>query len=442
MNEIKINPKNRIAIKKEIRNIPGDKSISHRTAILAALANGVSMMDNFLFSEDCLNTIKIFQNLGVQCQVTPEKKQIKIIGVGLNGLKQYQGVLDVGNSGTGIRLISGVLAGQSFTSQIKGDDSIAKRPMRRIIEPLSQMGAQISGTKITGKDNIYPPLTIQGQNPLKGINYRMPVASAQVKSAILLASLFTEETVNVTEPTPCRDHTERLLQQFGVSAQAKRSVITTSGPKKLTAPNNPIQIPSDISSAAFFMVYAALMPETELVLHHIGLNPTRIGVLTVLEQMGATIQVSDKQETPEPYGTIRVKTSALKNISIEPELIPNIIDEIPILAIAAHFAEGEMSLSHAAELRLKESDRILQIVKLVRALGGSVQETPDGFAIQGTGHAQDFEYDAENDHRMAMAAVIAARIGNVHATIHNCEGITTSFPNFEAVIKEVEDGAI
>lgn len=418
-------------LQSSISTIPGDKSISHRSVIFGSLADGISTFENVLFSEDCVNTIRIFQALGVTIQTSPGEHKMTITGVGLHGLKSPTETLDVGNSGTGIRLISGVLAGQSFPTEITGDASIQKRPMKRIVDPLSQMGATLTGN---GTTDIYPPLKIQGKTPLNAIHYHSPVASAQVKSAVLLAGLYADGPVTVTEPSQSRDHTERMMKAYGVSIDGT----TMQPPQKLTPPSTePLWIPSDFSSAAFFIVLALLVPNTDLTLTGIGLNPTRATLIDILKEMGGDITVTPTEKnTLEPYGNIRIKTSRLHNITVPENVIPFIIDEIPILAVAGLFASGTLVVRGAKELRIKESDRIHGIIDLAMSIGGNIVELEDGFDLTGVRRPLDFSLHSKGDHRLAMSGIIAALAGKVDATILDCECINTSFPNFLEILGE------
>ncbi|RAP36502.1 3-phosphoshikimate 1-carboxyvinyltransferase [Candidatus Marinamargulisbacteria bacterium SCGC AAA071-K20] len=425
-----------------IDNIPGDKSISHRAIILGSLAENSSAYSNFLFSEDCLNTFNIFRELRSDPTTITKNdanKTVFIKGLGLNGLSQAKKILDVGNSGTGIRLITGILASQLFDTEITGDSSIQKRPMKRIVDPLTQMGCSIKGQSLEGKNDIYPPLKITGiSDGPTAIEYKMPVASAQVKSAILFASLFSRETTTIIEKKPSRNHTEIMLKAFGADITLNGNIITCSGKNPLVAPTqstgeNTLTIPSDFSSAAFFIVLALIRPNTKITLKNIGLNPTRATLIDVLKDMGAKINVIENEgNNIEPFGDIIVETSALKNITVDEKVIPFIIDEIPILAVAALFSEGTLKITNAEELRVKESDRIETTVAMIRAMGGEISEQPDGFELIGNnGCNKEFEVDSHGDHRIAMSAYIASKAGNeLQPTINNSDCINTSFPTF------------
>ena len=417
-----------------IDDIPGDKSISHRAIMIASLATGTTTFKGFLTSDDCLNTLNIFRQMGVQ--IDQDNTTITVHGVGKNGLKSPSDTLDVGNSGTAIRLISGLLCGTSVNASMTGDASIQQRPMDRILQPLTQMGANI--TAING----YPPLTIIG-NPkhIHPIEYRLPVASAQVKSAILLAGVSANVPVSVIEPEPCRDHTERMLRLFGLDVKYDKGRITLK-PHPLQAPKTPVQIPADISSALFF-ICNALMTNQSVIFKNIGLNESRIGCLTVLKEMGANIQITPKETGFEPMGDIHVMPSnQMKNICVPVDLIPNVIDELPILATLASTLPGEFKVRNASELRVKESDRIEGIVRLMNAIKIPVESVADGFTIQGQpGRViNDFEYDANDDHRLAMSAFIVAGAHQVTAQVTGTHSISTSFPNFRHILQKIRLG--
>ncbi len=413
-----------------IDSIPGDKSISHRAIIIGSLVTGTTTFKGFLCSDDCLQTLEIFKQLGVE--ISRFGSTIMVNGVGVKGLKKPQQPLYVGNSGTGIRLISGVLAALPFESTINGDESIQNRPMQRIIDPLSSMGASIQSTNFT------PPLIVKGTPNLKSNwRYEMPVASAQVKSSILLAAAAAGQTVTVIEPEPCRDHTERMLTLFGADIKSSNGKIELTS-TKLTPVSYDIQIPGDISSALFFICYA-LMTKQAYQFKNIGLNPSRIGCLNLLQAMGAQLEVIQKEGAYEPMGEIHVKPSPnLKNIDVPLDLVPNLIDELPILAILASTLDGTLRVRGAEELRVKESDRIAGICRLIQAMGGEIIEYSDGFNVkQQTGNVHDFSFDAHFDHRLAMSAFIAAKVHQVQANVIGKDSIPTSFPNFFEILKSV-----
>ncbi len=415
--------------------IPGDKSISHRAIMIGALAKGETVVNNFLMGEDCLATIRCFKQLGVSIQENRESSvergtQVLIHGKGLFGLKKPKEILDVGNSGTTIRLMLGILAGQEFVSKITGDSSIQKRPMGRVIKPLSAMGAIIEG-------NEYPPLEIIGQK-LKGIEYELPVASAQVKSAILLAGLLAEGKTTVIEKYTSRDHTERMLAYFGA---ASRQEFTGAE----------VDVPGDISSAAFFMVAASLLPHSSLRLANVGLNPTRTGIIDVLHRMGASIEVENERIlSEEPRGEIVIRKSKtprqssgqvenrkLEGIKISGEIIPRLIDEIPIIAVAATQAEGTTEIRGAKELRVKESDRIATLAAELRKMGAKITELDDGMIIEGPTRLKGTTVQSHGDHRIAMALAVAGLVAAGETTIENSDCIETSFPSFEKLLNEI-----
>ena len=430
-------PKTILASRTEttIGNIPGDKSLSHRAVILGSLAEGVSSFSGFLAAEDCLNTLKVFQAMGIEA--TQNKTDLTIYGKGLSGLQPTQNnkTLDVGNSGTGIRLITGVLAAQSFETHITGDASIQRRPMKRVITPLSLMGAKITGQTLAGKTDIYPPLHIVG-TPLSAISYTLPVASAQVKSAILLASLFSKDPTTVIEPEATRDHTERMLHGYGADIRREGHHIVCSGSRPLVAPQNRcIQIPADISSAAFFIVLGLITSHEGLHLTHVGVNPTRDAIINVLQAMGANIKISYQTgDDFEPHATISVYPSEMTNINVDPTVIPFLIDEIPILAVAALFSKGTLKVTGAKELRVKESDRISGIARMAASVGVPITETEDGFSLSGSPSGEHFVLDSHGDHRIAMSGIVLAYAAGMSAVVTDCACIQTSFPNFFEIL--------
>jgi 3-phosphoshikimate 1-carboxyvinyltransferase len=427
------------SIKKIINNIPGDKSVSHRAIIIGSISENNSIFENFLTADDCLNTVSIFQDLGVCIKV--DGTRVEVFGVGLNGLKPFDGVLDVGNSGTGIRLITGLLAGQSFESKITGDSSIQKRPMMRVVVPLTEMGADISGLSGKKEGEVYPPLTIRPVGDLKAIEYKLPVASAQVKSCVLFASLFNNEKTVVIEPKKCRDHTEKMLAKFGADITVDGSMVCCSGKNKLKNPGDEaIYIPADISSAAFFIVLVCVLKGAEVCFSKIGLNSTRAAIIDVLKEMGADIEIKNIIDAKyEPYGDIVVRSSDMKNINVSEGVIPFIIDEIPVLAIAGLFSQGKMIVRNAKELRVKESDRIVAIVEMVKAFGGNIVEYEDGFELEGCSVFKNFKLNSFGDHRIAMSAIVGAYAAGVEAEIESCDCINTSFPSFFNILDSVVD---
>ncbi len=408
--------------------VPGDKSISHRSIIFGSIALGKTEVTGFLEGEDALATMNAFRAMGVKIQ-GPEKGRVTIEGVGLHGLKKPEHIIDCGNSGTTMRLLSGLLSAQQFDTILTGDVSLQKRPMRRVADPLTQMQAQVKTTE-TGR----PPLEITGKQPLKGIHYVMPVASAQVKSALLLAGLYAEGETTVIEPAPTRDHTERMLTAFGypvVVSGAQREIISVRSGGTLTATN--IEVPADISSAAFFMVAAAITPKADVTLTHVGLNPTRTGVIDILKLMGADLTIENQRLVGgEPVGDIRIRYAPLRGIHIPEELVPLAIDEFPALFIAAANAQGETVLTGAEELRVKESDRIQVMAEGLNVLGIENEVLADGIKIIGQpqGGYRGGEILTHHDHRIAMSFAIAALRAKEPIFIHECQNIATSFPTF------------
>lgn len=401
--------------------VPGDKSISHRSIMLGALAEGTTVVSGFLEGEDTLATLAAFQAMGVN--ISRDNGQVSIEGVGLHGLKAPNAPLNLGNSGTSMRLLSGLMAGQKFSVEMTGDASLSRRPMRRVTKPLSLMGANINTT-----EDGTPPLKINANSNLQAINYNMPVASAQVKSAILLAGLYANGKTCVTEPAPTRDHTERMLVGFGYSVTRDGNTICLQGGGKLTA--NSIDVPADISSAAFFIVAACIAKDSELSLQHVGINATRIGIINILQQMGANISLNNQREVSgELVADIHIRSSKLHGIHIPPEQVPLAIDEFPAIFIAAACAEGETVLTDAAELRVKESDRIQVMADGLNTIGINAQATPDGMIIQG-GNIQGGIINSHGDHRIAMAFTIASLRASDTITITDCANVATSFPNF------------
>lgn len=402
--------------------VPGDKSISHRSIIFGALAEGQTRVAGFLEGEDSLNTLRAFRAMGVEI-TDPDQGRLVINGVGLQGLKAPDSALYLGNSGTSMRLLSGLLAAQTFGVELTGDDSLSKRPMRRVIDPLAQMGAEIESHD--GR----PPLQIKGGKKLQAIDYAMPMASAQVKSCLLLAGLYADGETSVIEPAPTRDHTERMLQTFSYSLKVDGAQVSLQGGGRLQACD--IEVPADISSAAFFMVAASVAKDADITLSKVGLNPTRTGVIDILRLMGANIQLENEQLLgAEPVADIRIRSSQLQGIAIPESLVPLAIDEFPVLFIAAACADGETRLSGAEELRVKESDRIQVMADGLQALGASAQPTPDGIVIQGAGMLDGGEVQSHGDHRIAMAFAIAALRARAEITIHDCRNVNTSFPGF------------
>ncbi len=401
---------------------PGDKSISHRAVILSSLAVGTSTINGFLKSEDTLSTLNAFINMGVEIHMTPEI--LKINGVGIHGLKKPFKTVDAGNSGTTARLLMGLLSGQEFISGLTGDKYLRKRPMRRVVDPLKLMGADITGEN--NADNL--PLIINGRK-LKSIKYRLPVASAQVKSAIILAGLFADGETEIIEPQKTRDHTERMLNHLGSHLRTDDKSIFVSPVEKLNPSN--LNIPSDISSAAFFIVAALINKGSEIILKNVGLNTARTGILEILKRMGGSIEIQDKRiECGEDVGDLVVKSSDLKGIEISGEDIPRAIDELPIIAAAACFAEGRTVITDAKELRVKETDRIKAVVSEFSKLGADITELEDGMIINGSQQLKGNICDSWGDHRIAMSLAIAATLSSGETTINNSECVNISYPEF------------
>lgn len=409
--------------------VAGDKSISHRSIMLGALAEGVTEVEGFLEGEDSLATLQAFRDMGVVIE-GPHNGRVRIHGVGLHGLQPPPGPIYLGNSGTGMRLFAGLLAGQAFDTELTGDASLSKRPMERVAKPLRLMGAQIE----SGEEG-RPPLRIKGGCQLKGIDYDMPMASAQVKSCLLLAGMYAEGETRVTEPAPTRDHTERMLNGFGYRVKKEGAIASLSGGGSLKG--GKIDVPSDISSAAFFMVAAAITPGADLEIQHVGLNPTRIGVVNILREMGADLTIQNEREVGgEPVGDIRVKYAPLKGIHIPEDQVPLAIDEFPVLFIAATCAEGETVLTGAEELRVKESDRIQVMADGLAQLGVRSEVKPDGIVIRGSS-IQGGSVHSHGDHRIAMAFTIAALRSQGEIVINDCANVATSFPDFVQLARHV-----
>ena len=407
--------------------VPGDKSISHRSIMLGSLAEGTTKVSGFLEGEDALATLATFRAMGVEIE-GPENGNVTIHGVGMHGLKAADKDIYLGNSGTSIRLLSGLLAGQNFESTLTGDTSLSGRPMRRVTDPLAEMGASIDSNE--GK----PPLKINGGSKLKGINYTLPMASAQVKSCVLLAGLYAEGTTTVKEPAPTRDHTERMLRGMGYKVDVDGDTVTIEGGGKLTATT--IDVPSDISSATFFMVGAAISPGSDITLTHVGINPTRIGVVNILRLMGADITLSNERVTGgEPVADISVKYSPLRGIDIPEDQVPLAIDEFPAIFVAAACAEGKTVLTGAEELRVKESDRIQAMADGLEILGVDAKATPDGIIIYG-GPIGSGEVESHGDHRIAMSFAMAGLQAGGTIQINDCANVATSFPNFVSLASD------
>ncbi len=408
--------------------VAGDKSISHRAVMLGSLAEGVTHVTGLLEGEDVLCTLAAFRAMGVQAR-GPEHGKLTIQGVGLHGLRPPAQPLDMGNSGTAMRLMAGILAGQKFDSVLIGDESLSKRPMKRVSDPLGRMGARIET-----REGGCPPLRIEGGQPLCAIDYKMPMASAQVKSSLLLAGLYAKGETVVTEPAPTRDHTERMLRGFGYEVKTEGATIRLRSGGALKACD--IDVPADISSATFFLVGAAIAPGSELLLEHVGINPTRIGVINILKLMGADLTLENAREVGgEPVADLRIRGRQLKGIRIPEDQVPLAIDEFPALFIAAACAQGETVLTGAQELRVKESDRIAVMADGLKRLGIVAQETPDGIVIQG-GRLQGGEVDSHGDHRIAMSFAVAALAAAGPVTVRDCKNVATSFPDFVELARQ------
>lgn len=418
--------------------VPGDKSVTHRAIILTALAEGASVVSGYCRGEDCLNTMRAFQALGVRIDET--SGQLTVHGKGFWGLSEPNGPIDCGNSGTGIRLLTGLLAGQDFFTILTGDESIRRRPMGRVVKPLREMGAVIAGRK----GGELAPLAITGTR-LHGIEYISPVASAQIKSSLLLAGLFAEGTTRFAEPRLSRDHTERMFQYFGIPLTRDRGTLVLQGRPSVGWAGRNVLVPGDFSAAAFFLVGATAVPGSDVTIRNVGINPTRTGLIDVMRQMGADIQIlGQREEAGEPVADLRVKSAPLKGATIGAELIPQTIDEFPILCVAAAVAHGETVISGAEELRVKESDRIATMSAELKAMGAQITERPDGMVIQGLGKAGEngrlqaaTKAQSHGDHRVAMSLAIGGLTAGTGMTIADTGCVETSFPNFESTLLEL-----
>ena len=416
-------------------NLPGDKSISHRAALFSALATGETRVENFATSADCASTLGCLEQLGVR--ISREKSTVTIEGVGKNGFQKPESALDCGNSGTTMRLLAGILAGQNFDSVLTGDESLSKRPMRRVIEPLTEMNAHLEAI-----DN-HAPLKIFGKNPLQAISFEPKVASAQVKSCVLLAGLNADGQTSVLEKTPTRDHTERMLRWFGVDVREEETengrLISVSGDAELKARD--LLVPSDVSSAAFFLVAAACRPGSEIILPNVGLNPTRNAVVEVLKDFGAEIEILNEREIAgEPIADLRVSGGDLKSKTssnvLRGKIIANLIDEIPILAVFGTQIEGGLEIREASELRVKESDRIKSVVENLRKMNVSVEEFEDGLRVEKSA-LKGARVDSFGDHRIAMAFAVAALFAEGETEIEDAECAAVSFPAFFETLRNV-----
>ncbi|MGH7209422.1 MAG: 3-phosphoshikimate 1-carboxyvinyltransferase [Nitrospiraceae bacterium] len=417
-------------------SVPGDKSITHRAVILSALAEGESLITGYCRGEDCLNTVRAFRAMGIR--IGEQADHLRVYGKGLWGLAEPEHPLDCGNSGTGIRLLTGLLAGQDFFTVLTGDASVRRRPMGRVVKPLREMGAIIAGRK----GGELAPLAVSGSR-LRGIAYRSPVASAQVKSALLLAALSAEGVTRITEPHRSRDHTERLFRHFGIPIQEDGSAVVLPGRPSVGWAGKELPLPGDLSAAAFFVVGASIVPSSDLTIAGVGINPTRTGLVEALTEMGADIQVLNRREQAgEPVADLRVRSAALHGIRLGAERIPETIDEFPILCVAAALAEGATAITGAQELRVKESDRIATMAMELGKMGVAVSETPDGLMIQGVGGRQTRRLRgascrSHGDHRVAMSLAIAGLVADAPTRIEDAGCIDTSFPGFEGKLLEL-----
>lgn len=408
--------------------VPGDKSISHRAVMLGSIAEGATRVSNLLEGSDVLATVAAFRQMSVEIE-GPENGCLSITGVGLRGLAAPTDSLDLGNSGTAMRLLTGLLAGQQFGSRLTGDASLSGRPMRRVVDPLTQMGASITSTA-----RGTPPLDVHAVDSLKGIEYALPVASAQVKSAVLLAGLYARGKTCVEEPRPTRDHTERMLAGFGYPCERNGRSVCVQGGGNLYG--SVIDVPADLSSAAFFIVASTIAPGSQLRLSGVGMNPTRTGVIDILRRMGASIEMEGERVVcGEPVADIVVRYAPLKGIDVPLDLVPLSIDEFPVLCIAAGCARGTTTIRGAAELRHKESDRISSMVSGLRALGISTEEFEDGMSITG-GEMTGGSVDSFGDHRVAMSFCIAGLRASTRIEVGDCGNITTSFPGFLRTVSD------
>jgi len=418
--------------------VPGDKSITHRAIILTGLAEGESRIKGYCRGADCLNTMRALQLLGVKIDESVDK--LRVHGKGIWGLTEPDGIVDCGNSGTGIRLLTGLLAGQDFFSVLTGDASIRRRPMGRVVKPLREMGASIAGRK----GGELAPLAVIGTT-LRAITYASPVASAQIKSSLLLAALFAKGTTRLSEPRLSRDHTERLFQFYGLPLKREGTTLIMEGRPSVgwtAAPE--LTVPGDLSAAAFFIVGATIVPGSDVMITGVGINPTRIGLLEVLDRMGADIRLlNQREEAGEPVADIRVKSAPLRGVTIGPELIPQTIDEFPILCVAAAVADGETVITGAGELRVKESDRIATMATELQAMGAQITERPDGLVMRGIGKSKEngrltaTSGQSHGDHRVAMSIAIGALTASTESVIHDTDCIETSFPDFDCKLLEL-----
>lgn len=411
--------------------VPGDKSISHRSVMFGSIAEGTTTISGFLPGDDCLSTISCFRKLGVEIEVVNEETVI-VKGRGIQGLQEPTEVLDVGNSGTTIRLIMGILSNTAHHHALIGDESIAKRPMKRVTDPLRSMGIQLDGRE----EGNFTPLSLRGGN-VKGITYKSPVASAQVKSAILLAGLQAEGVTTVIEPEKSRDHTERMLEAFGVQVKEEGLSVSIEGGQTLTGTH--IEVPGDISSAAFFLVAGSIISNSQIELKKVGMNPTRTGILDVLLNMGASIEEKNlKTDVAEPFADLVVKSAPLKGTEVGGDLIPRLIDEIPIIALAATQAQGTTVIKDAAELKVKETNRIDTVVNELNKMGANIEATEDGMIIYGGTPLHGASVNSHGDHRIGMMLAVASCIAEGETIIKNREAVSVSYPSFFAHLDKLK----
>ncbi len=411
-------------------SVPGDKSISHRSLILGSIAQGETRIYNFLNSLDCLKTLECMQALGAEIELDKDNS-VKIKGKGLYGLQEPKDILDVGNSGTTIRLLTGLLSGQNFYSVLNGDNSIRRRPMKRVTQPLRLMGADIWGRK----DGQFAPLNVRG-NKLNSLHYTLPVASAQVKTALLLAGLYTAGETVIKEPLPTRDHTERMLEIMLADIKNSPLEIKIKGGKQLKGTD--IFIPGDISSAAYFVAAASMLRDSQIIIKHVGVNPTRTGIIEILNKMGAKINILNYQiKSNEPQADLKIEYSELKGMEIKEEMMPFLIDELPLIAVVATQVQGKTVVSGARELRVKETDRIKAIVSELKKMGADIEEKEDGFIVTGSSRLKGAVCESYNDHRIAMSLAVAALLAEGKTVIKNSECIDISFPGFEKTLQKL-----
>lgn len=411
-------------------SVPGDKSISHRSLILGSIAQGETRIYNFLDSLDCLKTLECMQALGAEIDLGKDNF-IKIKGKGLYGLQEPKDMLDVGNSGTTIRLLTGLLSGQNFYSVLNGDNSIRRRPMKRVVEPLRLMGADIWGRK----DGQFAPLSVRG-NKLNPLHYTLPVASAQVKTALLLAGLYAAGETVIKEPLTTRDHTERMLKVMQADIKISSPEVKIKGGKELKSTE--IFIPGDISSAAYFIAAASILRDSQILIKHVGVNPTRTGIIKILKMMGAKINILNYQiKSNEPQADLKIEYSELKGIEIRKEEVPLLIDELPLIAVVATQAQGKTVVSGAKELRVKETDRIKATVNELKKMGADIEEKDDGFIVTGPSRLKEAVCESYNDHRIAMSLAVAALLAEGKTVIKNSECIDISFPGFEKTLQNM-----